>query len=64
VLYSSSDGSAEGKIFLIDFDWADEDGKGRYPPTLNISNGARGVMRKEHDLWQLDRLKKLCDQDL
>jgi len=20
-------------------------------------------MRKEHDLWQLDRLKKLCDQD-
>ena len=68
VLYSSSDGSAEGKILLIDFDWADEDGKGRYPPTLNISNGWAegvipwGVMRKEHDLWQFDRLKKLCDQ--
>ena len=36
----------------------DEDGKGRYPPTLNISNGWAeevtpwGVMQKEHDPWQ------------
>ncbi|KAF4612659.1 hypothetical protein D9613_011736 [Agrocybe pediades] len=70
VLYSRSDDPAvEGKVFLIDFDWTDKDGEGRYPPTLNISNALAenvtpsGLMRKEDDLWHLDRLKKLCAQD-
>ena len=69
VLYSRSDDSAEGNIYLVDFDWTDKHGAGQYPPTLNISNAwpddvmPSGVMRKEHDLWQLDRLKKLCAQD-
>ena len=35
VLYSRSDDSAEGKIYLVDFDWTDEHGTGQYLPTFN-----------------------------
>jgi len=61
VLYvASKDG-----IVVVDFDWPGEDGVCRYPATLNRSNGwaeevsPYGVMRKAHDLWQIQRLERL-----
>jgi RIO-like serine/threonine protein kinase len=69
ILYTQTDGSAEGRVFLVDFDWADRDGEGRYPATLNIDSqwersvSPYGVMQKAHDLWQVERIKKLCAQD-
>jgi tRNA A-37 threonylcarbamoyl transferase component Bud32 len=63
IMYGQSGGSAEGSVFLVDFDWAGKAGEGRYPATLNTDNcweesvSAYGVMQKAHDLWQLDHLK-------
>lgn len=63
ILYTQVDGSAGGKVFLVDFDWANKDGEGRYPATLNQGSlwepsvGAYGIMRKAHDIWQVDRLR-------
>lgn len=68
ILYAQTDGSAEGKVFLVDFDWAHKDGEGRYPATLNRDGRWEegvvpyGTMRKAHDIWQVDRLKVLCAQ--
>ena len=50
---------------LIDFDWCGEDGKARYPRTLNDNSGISwppgvgwdAVMQKEHDNWMLAHLK-------
>ena len=56
---------SEHRVVLVDFDWAGKDGECRYPVTLNHGNTwaedvlPYGIMRKEHDLWQLDQLKKL-----
>ena len=65
ILYVASD----DHVFLVDFDWACMNGECRYPVTLNPGEDSRlwpedvlpyGIMRKEHDLWQLNHLKKLC----
>lgn len=47
----------DGKAKLVDFDWCGEDGKGRYPPTLNDPSSINwhadvkrdGIMSKVHD---------------
>ncbi|KAF8329867.1 hypothetical protein F5887DRAFT_1003612 [Amanita rubescens] len=58
ILYDES----VGRVFLVDFDWSGRDGESRYPATLNLSNAwaeevsPNSIMRKAHDLWQLDRL--------
>ena len=68
VIYERTDGLAEGKVYLVDFDWAEKDGEGLYPATLNAdrqwedSVWPHGIMRKAHDLWQVERIKKLCAQ--
>ncbi|KZT07892.1 uncharacterized protein LAESUDRAFT_650178 [Laetiporus sulphureus 93-53] len=54
-----------GRAMLVDFDWADADGKGRYSSMLNdslVDHWAPGVQRraimtKEHDIFMLERLK-------
>ncbi|KAF4622181.1 hypothetical protein D9613_009643 [Agrocybe pediades] len=64
ILYNAS----SGRLVLVDFDWAGEHGKGKYPPHINMAHvGPRriwargvmpyGVMEKEHDLWQIRRMK-------
>jgi len=64
---SKSEGEGEGCVMLVDFDWPAKDGEGRYPAMLNPNNAwsdevaPHGVMRKCHDLWQLARLKTLCN---
>lgn len=55
---------------LIDFDWVGEEGKGRYPPTINknlankeLKHDVRrlGPMHKAQDQWAFDRLRnKYC----
>ena len=47
-------------VFIIDFDWAGNEGDATYPPTLNVSENdwAGGVMpegqiKKEHDQYQI-----------
>lgn len=65
VYVASSEG--EGCVMLVDFDWPAKDGEGRYPAMLNPNNAwsdevaPHGIMRKCHDLWQLARLKTLCN---
>jgi hypothetical protein len=50
---------------LVDFDWPAKDEEGRYPAVLNPNNAwsedvlPYGIMRKSHDIWQLNRLKGL-----
>ena len=62
ILYDES----KNRVALVDFDWAGQDEKSRYPPTLNPSNAWEeevspySVMRKAHDLWQVKRLVTLC----
>ncbi|KAJ2935845.1 hypothetical protein H1R20_g1250, partial [Candolleomyces eurysporus] len=66
VVYGSSEGLEKGHVFLVDFDWAGADGIDRYPASLNEANdwedsvSPYAIMRKLHDMWQLDRLKNLC----
>jgi len=69
ILYVAS----EGHVFLVDFDWPGKDGESRYPATLNPGTDGKtwaeevspyGIMYKVHDLWQLDRLKSLCESDV
>lgn len=64
---------AEAHVVLVDFDWPGKDGECRYPATLNrITDGKTWqedvspyrIMRKAHDLWQLDQLKALCKSDV
>src|SRR6266576_7058754 len=62
ILYNES----EGRVVLVDFDWAGRGGESRYPATLNPSNAWEeevspySIMRKAHDLWQVQRLVALC----
>ncbi|KAF9552688.1 hypothetical protein CPC08DRAFT_714403 [Agrocybe pediades] len=67
ILYDAS----SRRLALVDFDWADKDGEGRYPPHVMISGlGLRwasgvepfGVMMKEHDLWQIQRMRREGDE--
>ncbi|KAG8932642.1 hypothetical protein FRC02_000818 [Tulasnella sp. 418] len=57
------------KPLLFDFDWCAEDGVGTYPKSLNDVGGIEwhqdvkrgGKMKKEHDLFMLEKLcKALC----
>jgi hypothetical protein len=65
IIYDTS----EGRVVLVDFDWPGKDGESRYPATLNPSNAWEeevspySIMRKAHDLWQLDRLIALCNSN-
>lgn len=61
--------ASEHRVVLIDFDWAGKNGESRYPATLNAGEVGKawsedvspyGIMRKEHDIWQLERLRHLC----
>ncbi len=63
----------EGHVFLVDFDWPGKDGESRYPATLNLGSDGKtwaeevspySIMHKAHDLWQLGRLKSLCEPDV
>ncbi|KAF9484913.1 hypothetical protein BDN70DRAFT_917313 [Pholiota conissans] len=62
IIYDAS----KERAVLIDFDWPGMHGKTRYPATLNTTGKwADGVvqyavMDKDHDLWQLDRLRDSC----
>ena len=55
------------RVVLVDFDWLRKDGESRYPATLNPSSewaeevSPYGIMRKAHDIWQLDPLTALCN---
>jgi tRNA A-37 threonylcarbamoyl transferase component Bud32 len=55
------------RVVLVDFDWAGKDGESRYPATLNHGNvwaedvSAYSIMKKDHDIWQLNRLIALCN---
>jgi serine/threonine protein kinase len=60
---------ADARAVLVDFDWAGEQGKGRYPATLNpdivgdtwhVGVLPYHIMHKDHDLWLLKELKELC----
>ena len=57
ILYVAS----KGKV--VDLDWPAKYEAGRYPATLNPNSAwcedvrPYEIMRKSHDLWQLDRLK-------
>ena len=61
ILYVGS----EHRVVLVDFDWAGKNGECRYPVTLNPGDFwaedvlPYGIMRKAHDLWQLDRLNSM-----
>jgi len=61
VLYDAS----KGRAILIDFDWPGVDEMDRYPASLNKSHDwaedvyPYGIMRKAHDLWQIQRLERL-----
>jgi len=52
----------DGKVKLIDFDWAGEEGQAKYPPLISSEISwpegvkALAVMRREHDLVMLRRL--------
>ena len=69
ILYIPSNDSSDERVLLVDFDWPGKDGESKYPATLNPANtwaddvSAYGVMRKAHDIWQVNRLKVLCTQD-
>ena len=71
ILYiKSREGDAtEGRVMLVDFDWAGSHDIDRYSATLNIHGGwaegvsPYGLMRKEHDLWQMARLRELCSSN-
>ncbi len=53
---------------VVDFDWPGVDGVDIYPATLNPTNewqedvSPYGIMRKAHDVWQLERLEDLCQR--
>jgi hypothetical protein len=63
IVYADND-----HVVLVDFDWPGTDGESKYPASLNDDNEwardvrAHGIMLKAHDLWQLQRLRKLIGQ--
>ncbi|OCB92122.1 hypothetical protein A7U60_g516 [Sanghuangporus baumii] len=69
VMITKSDVKVEAK--LIDFDWVDKDGKGRYPPLINTELtkkelspevGPWRFMHKSHDNYSLSKLiSKYCN---
>lgn len=65
ILYDAS----KARVVLVDFDWSGKDGESRYPATLNPSNAwaedvsPYSIMRKAHDLWQLNQLSALRYSD-
>jgi serine/threonine protein kinase len=62
----SADSDSSVRALLIDFDWAAEDGVGRYPATISTSEefspavDPYGLMHKAHDLYCLDLLRRRC----
>lgn len=63
----SDSGGLNVRALLIDFDWAAKDGVGRYPATISTSEewapgvDPYGLMRKAHDLYALDLLRRKCN---
>jgi serine/threonine protein kinase len=63
----SDSGGINVHALLIDFDWAAEDGVGRYPATISTSDEWAptvvpfGLMHKAHDLYCLDLLRQKCN---
>ncbi|KAF7366663.1 hypothetical protein MSAN_00924200 [Mycena sanguinolenta] len=55
------------RALLIDFDWAAEDGVGRYPATISTLDefdpavAPYGVMTQAHDLYALRAVMRSCD---
>ncbi|KAL5522203.1 hypothetical protein ACEPAF_2060 [Sanghuangporus sanghuang] len=72
VMITKSDVEVEVEAKLIDFDWADKHGKGRYPALINTDLskeelspcvGPCEFMYKEHDKYALSKLiSKYCDE--
>ena len=66
ILYAES----KNRVVLVGFDWPGQDGESRYPATFNSSNAWEegvspcSIMRKAHDLWQVQRLVALCTNNL
>ncbi|KAJ7475213.1 hypothetical protein B0H11DRAFT_2034570 [Mycena galericulata] len=60
-------GGTNFRALLIDFDWAAQDGVGRYPATISMSEewapgvDPHGLMHKAHDLYRLDLLRQTCN---
>ncbi|TFK45587.1 hypothetical protein OE88DRAFT_1669092 [Heliocybe sulcata] len=59
----------DGSGALVDFDWADEDERGRYPALLaedpdEWAPGVQkyGLMLKHHDRHMLEKLKEYCER--
>lgn len=61
---------SSGRALLIDFDWAAEDGVGRYPASMNLEEAGMGwertverygVMEAKHDLHLLRLLEERCE---
>ncbi|KAF8191638.1 hypothetical protein K438DRAFT_2018362 [Mycena galopus ATCC 62051] len=63
----SDGGDLNFRALLIDFDWAAQDGVGRYPATISMSAGwapgvsSYGLMYKAHDLYLLHMLRQQCN---
>jgi serine/threonine protein kinase len=60
-----------GALLLVDFDWSGELNVVRYPPSLNpdpklwapgVTRGA--LIKTEHDIWMMDKLKNELVQSL
>jgi len=65
ILYAASEDSLKCRVVLVDFDLSGKDDESRYQASLNPSDTwaeeviGYEIVRKVHDLWQLDRLKAL-----
>lgn len=57
-----------GGAMLVDFDWVSQHGKDRYPASWDDSKdwaegvGRRKLMKKEHDLFMLEKLQKFLEK--
>ncbi|KAG5635434.1 hypothetical protein H0H81_011254, partial [Sphagnurus paluster] len=62
ILYSET----LNQVFLVDFDWTGKHEGDRYPTALNLAHKwaagvvRYGLMQKAHDIWQIERIEKLC----
>lgn len=65
ILCGGSEDSLKCRVVLVDFDWFGKDDESRYQASLNPNDTwaeeviGYDIVRKVHDLWQLDRLKAL-----
>ncbi|KAJ2912118.1 hypothetical protein MD484_g8294, partial [Candolleomyces efflorescens] len=62
ILIPEGEGDEEGRVMLLDFDWAGREGEVRYPHRLSRGLWVEGVddgelIRREHDLGMVDRLR-------